>query len=222
VILNLLVFKGNNSKCMAFLIAVLVLSLLQTIFLNAQFTYLANGFCDYNDTTCFTHPGTYMGALYLGMVGASVKIVAGPHESGFHKVMFSDHVVQVGDYINLPVSNSSYVHLSSDRHITIHLEDTVTLSITNSDHFVNYHATLHDRNMLSFGARHLTIRDSNPSTVASSLAAHFPSYPMHGLLGQTWRFVQYAEKRLYQGDVADYIVPALSRPEFAYSQYQQN
>jgi len=138
----------------------------------------------------------------------------------FIKWCFSDHVVEVGDYIQLPISNSSYIHLSSDRHLTIHLDDAVTLSITNSDHFVNYHATLHDRNMLSYGARHLTITDVNPITVASSLANHYPSYHMHGLLGQTWRFVQYAEKRLYQGDVSDYIVPALSRPEFAYSQYQ--
>jgi hypothetical protein len=51
--------------------------------LNARFDYLATGKCDYDNTACWSHPGTYLGELGFYFKGNNkVRIISGSHQQG--------------------------------------------------------------------------------------------------------------------------------------------
>jgi len=189
-------------------------------YVNARFDYISTGKCDYNDTACFTHPGTYMGLLYVGMNGTNVLIQSGPYVSGFGGVFINDHPLNVGDRVVLGTFANSHIHMISKSKLTLTL-DSIVLVIHNSDLFLNFDLSLADKHLLKTGSpRHVIHHDSTPSQTAHSLSQWYGSFnPLHGLIGQTWRNVQYPDKQLYQGDITEYQLDKIVDHQFIYAVY---
>jgi len=186
-------------------------------FINSRFVYLSNGFCDYNETECFTHPGTYIDQLSFVMDGAVVKIVAGAHANGL-SVSVNSQVLSAGHRVRLPLSNTSFVHVINHREVVVSV-DMFEFRILNSDLFLNMHAQLTDNSILTAGAKKVIVNESDPAKVDRVLSTSYPEYLIHGLLGQTWRNVQFQHKRFIQGDATDYQVANLNSPNFVYTTY---
>jgi len=101
--------------------------------MNSRFVYLANGVCNYNDTECFSHPGTYIDQLGFGMDDVQVKLVAGTHAAGM-KAFLNGQLLNVGARVMLPLSNNTYVHVVSKSRVVVNLDDFV-FGVSNSDFF---------------------------------------------------------------------------------------
>jgi len=187
-------------------------------YLNSRFVYLATGKCNYNDTECFSHPGTYIDELGLGMAGARVKLMAGAHSSGL-RVYVNDIALSAGTRITLPLDNSTHVHVVSATKAVLALED-MTITVTNSDFFFNMAAQLTNTQMLRTGSKKVVIPSTNPSDISKALSEAYPGFAMEGLLGGTYRNVEYSHRKLYRGEPTDYQVSDLFSSEFPYTQYQ--
>jgi len=120
-------------------------------YLNSRFVYIATGQCNYADTECFSHPGTYMDELGLVLGNTQIRIVAGTHASGL-KVYINNKPMTVGQRFSLPLSNSTYIHYSAYNQIVVGL-DSFTIGATNSDMFFNLQAQINDMNLLRIGAK---------------------------------------------------------------------
>jgi len=186
-------------------------------YMNSRFVYLANGICSYNDTECFSHPGTYIDQIAFVMNDARLKILAGPHANGL-TAFLNNQPLSIGARILLPVSNSTYVHLVSRSRIIVSLDDFV-FGITNSDYFFNIAAQLSNTGILTAGSTKLVV-SSPPAEAAKQIATTYPEHQIHGLLGQTWRNIQWPHKKFIQGEPVDYQVVNLYSSEFPYTQYQ--
>jgi hypothetical protein len=191
-------------------------------FVNARFDYLSTGKCDYNETQCFTHPGTYMGMVYVGMKDAGILVQSGPHATGFAAVLINDKPMQVGERFSMDsISAGSFIHMISPSKLHLVL-DTIDLTITNSDLFVNFDLALTDKELLQQGAqRHMMPNGATPSQIAHNLNKWYGSFnPLHGLIGQTWRNVKYNDGKLYQGDVTEYQLDKIVDHTFLYCVYE--
>jgi len=75
--------------------------------------------------------------------------------------------------------------------------------------------------ILRAGRQQVTISSSaTPAQADKLISTTYPEFFMHGLLGQTWRNIQWPHARMYQGEPADYQVSNLFSSEFLYTQYQ--
>jgi hypothetical protein len=114
------------------------------------------------------------------------------------------------------------------------------MRIVNSDYFFNFDFGLKDQSILSAGAKQLQITGEicelesrahlisnnnyelikQKSKIKKLLADNYPSYPLHGLIGQTWRNVYYCG-RYFEGGVDDYVTGDLFQnpPTFNYFNY---
>jgi len=64
----------------------------------------------------------------------------------------------------------------------------------------------------------ITTHDSN--IIESNLIKSYGNtYHIHGLLGQTWRNVEYMHHKQIQGDATEYQVNELMSSDFLYNQY---
>jgi len=91
----------------------------------------------------------------------------------------------------------------------------------------------HARDILTAGKMMHYIRDSRPgqgktiwTEKQQASNPHFgliyPKYPMHGLVGQTWKNARYPAKRFYEGEVDDYMMldHTLFSSQFLFNLYQ--
>jgi len=188
--------------------------------LNSRFTFLASGRCDYNNTECWTHPGTYVDQLGFMFPSLSIKAIAGSHAKGM--------TVYVNDKPLTPSKTANNVHHTvakannNTQVITVtytHSDSLVinsplfTITVTNSDMFFNFGVSFHSPSLLSAGSTLHHVTDKDQSS--------YPSYAMHGLIGQTWRNARYPHGRLYQGTVDDYMLldGKLLSTKFLYNQF---
>jgi hypothetical protein len=197
--------------------------------LNSHFVYLSSGKCDYNDTECFTHPGTYMDVLGLSVADAHVKLVAGTHEAGL-RVWINDAEIQRGTHIKALTNNvTSSLRYHHNGKVEVHT-DVLSFEIANSDMFMNIQAALNDRQLLKVGATRHTVTDSsicktnsethNHQVIESTVAKKYPvTSQLHGLIGQTWRNVKVCA-RDYMGTVQDYLVSDLFGSDYHYSYFK--
>jgi hypothetical protein len=186
--------------------------------LNSHFVYLSSGKCDYNDTECFTHPGTYMDVLGFSIADSRVKVVAGTHEQGL-RVWVNDAEIQRGAHFNALNNNvTSALRYHHNGRVEIKT-DVMSFEVVNSDMFLNIRAALNDQQLLKVGAKHHTVTDHavcktntethNHQLVERTVAAKYPvNTPLHGLIGQTWRNVKVCGKD-WMGTVQDYLVSDL-------------
>jgi len=185
--------------------------------MNSRFVYLANGVCNYNDTECFSHPGTYIDQISFVMADVQIKLVAGTHAAGL-QVFLNGQSLSIGGRVMLPLANSTYVYRMSKSRVVVSLDDFV-FAVTNSDYFFNIAAQLSNAKILASGAKKLTITGVDASAQAKQVALAFPEIQIHGLLGQTWRNIQWPHHKMIQGEPTDYQVSSLFTPDFPFSQY---
>jgi len=92
------------------------------------------------------------------------------------------------------------------------------IEVINSDQFFNLRFVLLDNDLLIAGATKLVLTHAPE---LRELDATYPSAPVHGLIGQTWRNVVYPEGRAFEGSVEDYIIQSrdIFDPIFPFSYF---
>lgn len=185
-----------------------------TFQLNSRFTYLASGQCNYNNTECWTHPGTYVDQLGFMFPGIKIKTVAGSHRKGLRvwvneeEMKKSSGKVVITTTTGTDMNNSTIsgeVSISHPHHdVLIVSSPLFTIEVTNSDWFFNFNLMFHAPEVLSSGRMMHYIGDAR--TGSTYIDKFYPTYPMHGLVGQTWKNARYPAKRMYQGEVDDYML----------------
>jgi hypothetical protein len=197
--------------------------------LNSHFVYLSSGKCDYNDTECYTHPGTYMDVLGLSVGDAHVKMVAGTHAAGL-RVWYNDAELHRGAHIKeLSQNATGSLRFHHNGRVDISTE-IMGLEIVNSDMFMNIRASLKDQQLLKVGSTKHTVTDkaicktntetSNHQLIEATVAKKYPvTTPLHGLIGQTWRNVLTCGRN-WMGTVQDYMVSDLFASDNHYSYFK--
>jgi len=189
-----------------------------TYYVNSRFVYIATGTCNYNDTECFSHPGTYIDDIAIVEGENRIRLVAGSHSRGM-KVYVNEKLLKVGE--NVRISNTTSLRVLSHSRTLIVLQDVV-LTVANSDLFFNLGADMTIENIARAGQMKVIIDDMNASKADKILSTSYPEYRMHGLLGQTWRNIVWPHGKLYQGEPTDYQTQGLYGADFLYSEFQSS
>ena len=161
---------------------------------NARFTFIKQGTClrDADGSplfTCWSHPGSYLSDVAVRTAaGDTIVVSAGNAEYGFRSVLVNGVAISVGELVSLHSAVAGLAALSisysSVRVVTIVNAGLYTLTLQNSDGFVNI-----DR-------LYVTSMQQLRDTVRS-----------HGLIGQTWqRRMDGMEVSVVEGYVDDYVV----------------
>lgn len=199
------------------------------VLLNSHFVYLSSGKCDYNDTECFTHPGTYMDVLGYSIGETHIKLVAGTHEAGL-RIWVNDRELQRGARISsLSTNTTAALRYHHTGRVQIKTQ-IMSFEIVNSDMFFNIHASLNDQQLLRVGATKHTVTDHNicktnsethdHQLIEKTVAKKYPvTTPLHGLIGQTWRNVKVCS-RDWMGTVQDYLVSDLFANDNHYNYFK--
>jgi len=190
-----------------------------TFQLNSLFAFLDSGTCNYNNTQCWTHPGTYLGELGFDFGhNHRVHVHSGAHAQGL-QVMVDGIAKQPGQSpIEFPGSKGmiSINFVAYDRLIVSNGE--FHMVIVNSDYFVNIQLSMIDPEPLLLGREQVTVQGSHDDSGV------YPTMPLHGLIGQTWKNIHYGDGRLYEGDVDDYLLASndLFGSDFTFNKFQRS
>lgn len=175
----------------------------------------------------------------MGMPGVNISIIAGTHQQGLrmfingHEVASSSHhaTTSSSNMFVIPASKTGtrddcILSRVSSHRASFHC-DEVTLEFINSDLFFNARFTLNDHQLLHAGAKHTVQRHAHSHAEHHhSLGVHsahdepYPHYPLHGLVGQTWKNIEYMDGHVIEGTHADYVTGELFNPDFHFSQYR--
>jgi len=186
-------------------------------FVNGHFVYISSGKCDYNETECFSHPGTYIDQMAFIANGVNVRIVAGSHSVGL-QVFFDGKLMKVGQRLALATGNNNYVYYKAHNEAVVQI-GAFTVGATNSDMFMNLQASCADTGMIAAGAKKVVLTGDNATENDKIISQAYPEYQVHGLLGQTVRNIQYAHHKFIEGEPTDYQVSSITSSEFVFSQY---
>lgn len=151
-----------------------------TLQLNSHFVYLSSGRCDYTDTQCFSHPGTYLDELGFSIPSeyglVQIRVMAGSHAHGLRVFMGRDmgngtvaeenevkpqlgsNVKMAWNMNNQTAAPKASVHFHEHRSVTIETP-TFRIKVINSDYFFNLEIAVLDHHLLKLGAAHHTITD---------------------------------------------------------------
>jgi hypothetical protein len=173
---------------------------------NARFVYLSSAECHDNFTACFAHPGTYIGEEGIKLGNDKIHVKAGSYKQGL-KVSVNGQRISGKHSVKL-----GSVNVMSHRRVVISTP-IITLTISNSDKFLNQETTLHDNKLLSLGSERRVLNDGEQ---------FHPEVPLHGLQGQTWRNVEYPSGLEYEGSINDYHVVDgnLFGSDFVFNQFK--
>jgi len=157
---------------------------------DSRFVYLGSpaGPCDYDETECWGHPGTYIDQLTVMFpMNHTVNVIAGPHNRGL--LVFVDGKAAESNYrqtFSLPQAASALqqkLAMVSEDAVTVIRTKNNTVSIrtswliinvVNSDGFMNVHTQLTNSALIELGSKQV---DSLADCV---------QIPLTGLLGQSW------------------------------------
>ena len=166
---------------------------------NARFAFLTAGVCPpLIRTNCWSHPGSYVGALSFqqrvedGQLYSAV-IEAGPASTGFRSILVDGQAMTIGQRITHGTSFD--VQLRSSHEVVVSTAE-FEFVVSNSDGFVN--------------------QALRPLVPLSQLQAH-------GLLGQTHSLRTHTGAiRYIEGEVDDYALPDadLMASDFVYNRFQ--
>jgi hypothetical protein len=189
-----------------------------------------NTACNYTDTPCFTHAGTYI--TELGLTVASIpaitqlRIIAGTHTAGMTLMM-----VENGKERVLNLKRRLIVTTSDQYHASILRVGANTIvintlffkmTVSNSEGFLNLAIAMHDDNLMRHGAAKMTICAGDLTGmdgVGSVGGPAYPTVPIHGVIGQTWKNAVYCGGHLYEGEWEDYQIDSLFDNDFRYNKY---
>lgn len=125
----------------------------------------------HRDSFCWSHPGTYFGALGLqSFHGIKILIEAGSAHQGFDQVLWNGATMAINETQQNNDQTASMHYVSSHRMVTT--AGLYELSIDNSDEFLSIMS--------------ITVND---------WTALIETVQSHGLIGQTWRQSLAAEYR---------------------------
>jgi len=166
-------FQGQNFQFHGLADAPFNLISTPSMQLNAHFVYLSSGKCNFNNTVCFQHPGTYVDVLGFSIPSTQgevyVRAVAGSHEAGLRVWMgpsVSDmtevHMHAHAHGIRWSMSNDT-ADVAILRYTTFG-EFTVetplfTVNVVNSDYFFNMGMSLKSNELLKVGSIKHTVTD---------------------------------------------------------------
>jgi len=185
--------------------------------LNSRFVYLSSGICNYNNTACWSHPGTYLDDLGLIVGKNKIRATAGTYSDGL-RLWLNDVAIESK---SAPISKES-LFLTHQSHDNFYIRTPLFhIEVTNSDHFFNLRVLLLNDYLLNAGQ---TLLELDHATPEPDELAIYPSAPIHGLIGQTWRNIRYPENGAYEGTVDDYLILSnnIFDPVFPYSQFNQS
>lgn len=230
-------FQGQNFQFHGMADEVFNLISTPTFQMNGNFKYISAGKCDYNDTACFTHPGTYVDQIGFMIGDIKIKAVSGSHDKGLRAWMndIEIHRAHAGNNnkIIFAINNSttetgSFQYTQTGR-LALDLPQ-FHVEIINSDYFFNMEVSLKDTQVLRAGAKQVKLREKvlcaadgmksedRMSHVESRMAKHYPRVPIHGLIGQTWRNALICDHP-WVGDASDYVTSSLLASDSAFNYY---
>jgi hypothetical protein len=211
---------------------------------NGRFVYLSSGKCDYNDTQCWSHPGTYIDQLGFSFSSHRVKVIAGPHRVGMHIDMDGEKLAK-GNYQFNTNGSDVTIHFKNRGTVQINTQQFV-FNIFNSDTFFNMEASMLDEVLLRIGSPKHTITDSslcrkeealdesklqrsqikqvhNHGAVEAAIDKKYggTQVPLHGLIGQTWRNVLVCGKH-WVGSVTDYLASDLFAQDYVFNFFHRD
>jgi len=174
---------------------------------NARFVYLSAGECIDNYTACFAHPGTYISEEGIRLGNDKIHVRAGAAKKGLtvsvngKKLASGKQTVKLGS-----------VEIVNHRRVEIKTP-IMSISLTNSDKFLNQESMLFDRKLLALGAERRVLKDGQK---------FHAEVPLHGLQGQTWRNVEHPSGLEYEGSISDYQIQDgnLYGSNFVFNQFQ--
>lgn len=230
-------FQGQNFQFHGMADEVFNLISTPTFQMNGNFKYLSSGKCDYNETVCFTHPGTYVDQIGFTIGDIKIKAVAGSHEKGLRAWMndIEIHRAHAGNNhkIIFAINNSttetgSFQYTQTGR-LSLDLPQ-FHVEVINSDYFFNMEVSLKDTSILRAGMKQVKLREKvlcasegmkssdRMEHVESRMAQHYPRVPIHGLIGQTWRNALVCDHP-WVGDASDYVTSSLFATDSAFNYY---
>jgi hypothetical protein len=175
---------------------------------NARFVYLSSGACHDNFTACFAHPGTYISEEGIRLGKDKIHVQAGSFKRGLTVSVNGKKVADKKTTLKL-----GSVELVNHRRVVVKTP-IMSITISNSDKFLNQETALFDHKLLALGAERKVLADG---------ASFHSEVPLHGLQGQTWRNVEYPSGLEYEGSISDYHVTSgnLFGSEFVFNQFKQ-
>jgi hypothetical protein len=199
---------------------------------NAQFKYIEkpSHHCNYTDTSCFSHSGTYIHQLGLTINSmptiTMLKLVADSHHNGFHLSSFDgkqETPMHLKKRLILTTPDEYHVSVlrTSKNQIVIN-SLFFKMTISNSDHFFNVAIAMHDDNLMKHGATKLVLCGGDGTGLDGVGMIGGPSYPhvpVHGIIGQTWRNAVYCGGLLYEGQWDDYELKSLFDNDFRFNEF---
>jgi hypothetical protein len=186
--------------------------------LNAHFKYISSGHCTYNNTECWSHPGTYISKFGIMIGSNKIKLVAGTYGKGIY-IEYNNEVLKT-DKMRISKNDSTIYYPSND--VFEISTDSFLIKIINADEFFNFQVALKDSYVLDAGKKKLNIQGDSCAdhhTVHDKLLKNYPDLPIHGLIGQTWRNAVYCGK-LYEGQVDDYLSGGLFGVQFPFNRFE--
>jgi len=203
--------------------------------MNSLFKFISSGSCEYNNTVCWTHPGTYLGEIGIQFGSNKILLKSGSHSAGM-KVFINDREIHASQETRRLRNKNATALISYEKKDTFNVyTDLMVIRIVNSDYFFNLDFGLKDQSILIAGSPALQIngeiceRESRVhkselattgSQIKKQLASTYPSVPLHGLIGQTWRNAIYCG-RYFEGSVDDYVTGGLFSNEHTFNFFNQ-
>jgi len=203
-----------------------------TVQINGQLTHLekAMGPCNFTETPCFSHAGTYITELGLSIASipstTQLRLVSGSHTSGV-----GINIIENGVERPLHLKRRLILTTNDQYHASILRVNVNTIvintlffkmTVTNSEGFLNLAISMHDDNLMRHGAAKMIIcaGDLSGKDGAAMIGGPaYPTVPIHGVIGQTWKNAVYCGAHLYEGEWEDYQVDSLFNNDFRYNEY---
>jgi len=200
--------------------------------INSHFSYIErpSQACNYTDTACFSHAGTHIDGLGLTINSmphiTKIRLVAGDHQNGlslFTQQGKTEQVLELHKRMLLTTPDNYHVSVlqTSKNQIVIN-SLFFKMTISNSDKFFNIAVAMHDDNLMKHGSAKLMMCAGDGTGldgVAMVGGPTYPSIPIHGIIGQSWKNAVYCGGRLYEGEWDDYEVNDLYSNDFRYNQF---
>jgi hypothetical protein len=200
--------------------------------MNSLFKFISSGSCTYNNTVCWSHPGTYLGQIGIQFGNEKILLQSGSHSDGM-QVFLNDKPMTPSKHVHRirSANNSTGIAQFEETGIFELYTDLMYIRIVNSDYFFNLDFGLKDRQVLTAGAKVLAINGevcereatmpksqltTSKALITKKLKETYPSFPLHGLVGQTWRNAVYCG-RYYEGTVDDYVTGGLFANEHTFN-----
>lgn len=200
--------------------------------INAHFSYIerASQACNYTETACFSHAGTYIDGLGLTINSmphvTKLRLLAGSHQQGitlFAQQGKTEQEISLHKRMLLTTPDTYHVSVFQTSKSQIVINSLFfKMTISNSDHFFNVAIAMHDDNLMKHGATRLIMCGGDGSGLDGIGMIGGPSYPqvpIHGIIGQTFKNALYCGGRMYEGEWDDYEVNDLYSTDFRYNQF---